>query len=55
MLRKAEESLGKQFVLCFMLPDFKAVELVKAHCLQPVVGSQQAAPISYASPEENVI
>lgn len=55
LLRKAEERLRKQFVLYFMLSDFKAVGLVKAYCLQRGLGSQQAAPISYACPEENVI
>lgn len=34
---------------------FQAVELVKVHCLQPELGLQQAALISYACPEENAI
>lgn len=55
MPRKVEESVGKQFVLYFMLSGFKAVESVEVYCLQPGLGSQQAAPISYACPEENVI
>lgn len=49
-LKKVSESN-----LCFILSGFKAVELVKVHCLQPGLGLKQAAPISFACPEENVI